>query len=203
VALVSAGVLLALDGLLGLMPAVALAMLASVLLTGAFHEDGLADTADGFGPVGSREQALAAMKDSRLGVFGTLALLFVLGSKFLALAAFGQASLAAIALFIAHPLSRLAALAMIVTQPYVSHRASRARDVAEGMPAAGWLLALPAGLLPLLWLSPCSALIVVLVTSGVLATLTLLGGYTGDVLGCVQQLTELAILLALVAVWRG
>ena len=65
--------------------AVAISMAASILITGAFHEDGLADTADAFGGGWSKEQVLTIMKDSRVGSFGAVAISLVLLIKFLSL----------------------------------------------------------------------------------------------------------------------
>lgn len=185
--------------------AVLLSMTATIGFTGAFHEDGLADTADGFGPVGDRDKALAVMKDSRLGTFGALGLGLALAIKFLALSGFGNVGPAAAALLIAHPLSRLAVVSVIATQPYVSQAGSRARSVAQGLPAAGWLLALPAGLLPAVAFLGPWRLATVLAVVGLLTVWLVwacrrrFGGYTGDTLGALQQISEAGILLALLA----
>ena len=65
--------------------AVLLVMLASLLLTGAFHEDGFADVCDGFGGGWTKERILTIMKDSRLGTFGVIGLISILGLKYLSL----------------------------------------------------------------------------------------------------------------------
>ncbi|POA15774.1 adenosylcobinamide-GDP ribazoletransferase, partial [Pseudomonas sp. FW300-N1A1] len=85
---------------------------ATVMLTGAFHEDGLADVADGLGGSASRERALEIMKDSRIGAFGAVALVLALGLKFGLLAALAARGLDVVAVSIvgAHVLSRLAPL---------------------------------------------------------------------------------------------
>ncbi|MCP1726831.1 adenosylcobinamide-GDP ribazoletransferase [Natronospira proteinivora] len=183
--------------------AVLLAMLAGVLITGAFHEDGLADTGDGFGPVADRDQALAAMKDARLGVFGLLTLLFVLGGKYLSLSSVAVMPEAAIMILVAQPLSRLPSVWVIARQDYVSQSASRARAVAEAVPRAGWLIAAPAALVPLFFFFPWhQALMVLLLLFLLTAGFSQLcqarfGGYTGDTLGALQQLSELLILITL------
>jgi adenosylcobinamide-GDP ribazoletransferase len=92
--------------------AVGLSMAATLVLTGAFHEDGLADTFDALGGAVSRERALAIMKDSRIGSYGATALVIVLGLKAAALAAMPLA-LAVPALLIAHTASRAAAVLLI------------------------------------------------------------------------------------------
>lgn len=195
-----------------------LATLATVWLTGAFHEDGLADTCDGLGGSAARDRALEIMKDSRLGSFGALALVLALGLKvaLLALLAWHDgAAPAALALLGAHVLSRLAPLAVMRTLPYVGDAAhTKAKPLADAVTAA----ALAAGALwaaPALWL--LAAAYSVLHLAAVLGALALvlwrlralwrrrLGGFTGDVLGATQQVCELACYLALaVAPWgRG
>ena len=93
----------------------------SVWLTGAFHEDGLADLADGLGGSYDRERALEIMKDSRIGSFGSVALVLAFGLKAALLATLAQldAALAVAALFGAHVSSRLAPLFVIATLPHV------------------------------------------------------------------------------------
>lgn len=205
VAAATVGVLGLAGTVLPLEVAVLLSMAAGILFTGAFHEDGLADTADGFGPVADREKALAVMKDSRLGTFGALGLGLVLSLKFLALSGFGDVVSAALALVVAHPLSRLAVVAVVATQPYVSQNASRSRAVAEHVPASGWLLALPAALLPLAVFVAWPAASLILGTTAVITVLLVIafrrrfGGYTGDTLGALQQISEVGILLGLLA----
>lgn len=185
--------------------AILLSLLAGVLITGAFHEDGLADTGDGFGPVANRDHALAAMKDSRLGVFGILTLLFVLGGKYLALVEVAVMPSAMLMLLIAQPLSRLPPVWVIATESYVNQSRSRARTVAQGLPGWGWLIAGPAALLPLAvflpWYQVVVLLLLLVVLTGVFIRLCRrrFGGYTGDTLGALQQLSELLILITLLA----
>jgi len=209
VATVTAGVLLLADQLMPTDLAILLSMMAGIIFTGGFHEDGLADTADGFGPVGDRERSLEVMKDSRLGTFGALGLVFILGGKFLALSHMPDAITAAIALMVAHPLSRLTVVVIVASQPYLSRAASRARSVAAQLPKTGWLLALPAGLLPaLLLVSPLNIMAVLLgcaITTAVFMRFwkARFGGYTGDILGANQQIVEFTILLILAALTVG
>ncbi|MEP7103049.1 MAG: adenosylcobinamide-GDP ribazoletransferase [Burkholderiales bacterium] len=193
--------------------AVGLSMAGSLLLTGGFHEDGLADTADALGGAVSRERALAIMKDSRIGSYGALALILVLGLKAAVLSAMLPA-LAMPALLLAHTASRAAAVGLIRVLPYagdlehakakpLARRVSRAGVVI----ATGWVVALSAALVALV---PARA---PLVAAG-LALLAIgafwstrwlrrrLGGYTGDALGATQQLTELLLLLGWLAASR-
>jgi len=187
--------------------AVLLGMLATVLLTGAFHEDGLADSADGLGGGWEKAQVLTIMKDSRIGNYGALALLFAFALKFSALQAM-QPRAAVAALLVLHPLSRFAAVSLIRWMRYVREdESARAKPLAQQMSNPEWLVAAVCGLVPLVVLRPLSALAVVL---GV-ALVTLwwarllarrLGGYTGDCLGAAQQLTEVGGYLALLLAWN-
>ena len=110
-----------LPGEAGALAAALLCIVATVWLTGAFHEDGLADVADGLGGSRERGRALEIMKDSRIGAFGAIALVLALGLKAALLATLaGQDEVgAAAALLAAHVLSRLAPLFVIRSLPYV------------------------------------------------------------------------------------
>ncbi|VTU35341.1 Cobalamin synthase [Variovorax sp. PBS-H4] len=211
---VAAGVfLLAQSGLPGMAGALAAALLstiATVLLTGAFHEDGLADLADGLGGSADRARALQIMKDSRIGAFGALALVLALGLKIALLAVLaGQGAMsAAAALMGAHVLSRLAPLFLIRRLPYVGDEgaASKSKPLADaigsGALLVGVLYALPAVLL-LLFTQPLlqavAALAACVLGAAYMAWLLArrFQGFTGDGLGATQQLCELAIYLAL------
>jgi adenosylcobinamide-GDP ribazoletransferase len=201
---------LALQGLPPLAAAL-LSTVTTVLLTGAFHEDGLADVADGLGGSADRARALEIMKDSRIGAFGAIALVLALGLKAALLAALVAPGATAVAIAVAvagaHVLSRLAPLFLIRWLPYVGDAgASKAKPLADaiggGALLVGVLWSLPAlGLL--LWAQgPARTLGVVLACA--LAALVLarlfkrrLQGFTGDGLGATQQVCELAIYLAL------
>ncbi|MDR6535432.1 adenosylcobinamide-GDP ribazoletransferase [Variovorax soli] len=210
---VGAGVfVLAQSGLPGMAGGVAAALLstiATVLLTGAFHEDGLADVADGLGGSVERTRALQIMKDSRIGAFGALALVLALGLKIALLATLaGQGAMnVATALLAAHVLSRLAPLFLIRWLPYVGDEgASKSKPLANaiggGALLVGVLYALPAVLL-LLFTQPLAQALAAL--GGCVLAASYMGalfarrlqGFTGDGLGATQQLCELAIYLAL------
>jgi adenosylcobinamide-GDP ribazoletransferase len=182
-----------------------LSTMLTIALTGAFHEDGLADTYDGLGGSSERERALEIMKDSRIGTFGAAALVLALLLKTTALAAFtpGQA---VVALLTAHALSRACAVFIIAWLPYVSHSdSSRAKPVVERIERRDVIIASAFGLAPLA-LCGWQAGLVLIAVLGVTAYLCYwyqrrIGGYTGDLLGAAQQLTELACYLALLAKW--
>jgi len=190
----------------GFVPAV-LAVATSVLLTGALHEDGLADTVDGFGGGRSREARLAIMKDSRLGTYGALALAFSVALRIAALALMPP-SYAWAALIAGHAGARAAATWAMNTLPYAGDptatRITYSEMTVDRSGAMTALLVTLAALLPALIKAP-SALFAGLILAA-LSVLTvvalarrLIGGYTGDVLGAVEQAAEVAFLLGLAA----
>jgi adenosylcobinamide-GDP ribazoletransferase len=182
----------------------------TVLLTGAFHEDGLSDLADGLGGSSDRERALDIMKDSRIGAFGALALVLALLLKVALLALLGEAdpALACGALFFSHVLSRFTPLWLIRLLPHVGDTArSKSKPLADQISAAGLLVAalwtLAAVALAGWWL-PDPRLWIVGGIAAALAWLWIwrllarrLQGYTGDGLGATQQVCEIAIYLGL------
>ncbi len=187
-----------------------LATAATVLATGAFHEDGLADTIDGLGGARERERALEIMKDSRVGSFGVVALLLTIGLKVAALATAPLVA-ALLALPAAHATSRWLATSLIWRLRYVRlDDSSRAKPVTRSLGARGFAFA-ALGVLPALAvcvaLSPLATLTGLVAALGVRAWLARwferrLGGYTGDALGATQQLTEVAFYLGWLAAWR-
>lgn len=191
--------------------AVGLSMAAGILATGAFHEDGLSDFADGMGGGHSKEKALAIMKDSRVGAYGVLALVLALLLKFEALLALCDSlPLAAATLVAAHAVSRLMAVSLMLTQRYIrDDDSARAKPAAQRMSPASFAVALLTGTATLILLHAAganaaavlAALIAALLMRAYLAwrLQKRLGGYTGDCLGAVQQLSELAFYLGLLA----
>ncbi|MFM9913620.1 MAG: adenosylcobinamide-GDP ribazoletransferase [Methylophilaceae bacterium] len=181
--------------------AILLSMVASLMLTGAFHEDGLSDAVDGLGGGWEKEQVLAIMKDSRIGNYGASALFMALLLKFEALAAL-PATLIPAVLIAAHALSRLSAASLILTQEYVREN-GKAKPLATQMTSPEFALCAAFGLAPLYWLPLPAlwALLPVLLVRWWFGRLLQkkLGGYTGDCLGAMQQLSELAFYLGIVA----
>jgi adenosylcobinamide-GDP ribazoletransferase len=182
--------------------AVLASMVATLWLTGAFHEDGLADAADGLGGGWQKEQVLTIMRDSRLGSFGAIALFLALLTKFEALTHLSAPLLPAIMLA-GHSLSRFAAVLVIYTQPYVRDE-GKAKPLATKLSRNELLLAGLFGLAPLILFAHRFLLAIVPVVlvwfwfSHMLKKR--LGGYTGDCLGAMQQLCEIAFYLG-VLVW--
>ena len=189
--------------------AAALSTVFSVLLTGAFHEDGLADLADGLGGSLDRERALDIMKDSRIGSYGALALVLAGATKLglLALIAQHSVALAGAALFGAHVLSRLLPLWVMHRQPHVGDTPrSKSKPLADAM--GGWAL-----LRASLWWWPALLVLSVLqpqapwwqaMLGAMLGMAWVhrllhrrLGGFTGDGLGTAQQVSEAGFYLGL------
>jgi adenosylcobinamide-GDP ribazoletransferase len=193
--------------------AAVLSIASTVLLTGAFHEDGLADTFDALGGAVSRERALEIMKDSRIGSYGAVALTVVLGLKAAVLGAM-LPPLAMPALVLAHTASRAAAVVLIRCLPYAGDLAhAKAKPLAQQVSRAGvtvalaWSLVL-AGALVLFAPDRVSMVLGSLIAAFAAALCCArwlrrrLGGYTGDGLGATQQLTESALLLGWLAAVR-
>lgn len=196
-------------GLLFVLPPLVGAVIAvgcGAILTGAFHEDGLADVADAFGGGRDRDDRLRILKDPRLGTFGVLAIVFA------ALLRVGTVSTltrvdALLAIPAAHALSRAASIAAMALFEPVDQglgasytRALTPRRAASGV-AIGTVIA--ASLIRQ-WVVPAGVLAAfVLLVLGRLARKKI-GGTNGDVLGAVQQLTEIGVLLTVAAfVARG
>ena len=190
--------------------AVLLSMAVTLRATGAFHEDGWSDACDGLGGGWDKAQALTIMKDSRIGSYGAAGLTLMLLAKATALVelAAGGGAHVAVALLVAHPLSRLASTSLIHTLEYVREDAdAKSKPLARRLTGAELAVAATFGLAPLLLLTPLEAAAALLATIAVTlwaARLFVrrLGGYTGDCLGAAQQGTELACYLGMLAAWN-
>ena len=180
--------------------AAVLSLMAGLALTGALHEDGLADTIDGFGGGETPEQKLAIMRDSRQGTFGVIALVLSLGLRASIIATIGDPIRVALSLIAAHSASRAAL-------PVLMHLLTQARTdglaVAAGRPSrvVATVAALIGAGIALAVLGPRAGAIALAVDCAALALAGLLaqrqiGGYTGDVLGFFEQIGETVILLA-------
>jgi adenosylcobinamide-GDP ribazoletransferase len=186
--------------------AVLLGMAATILATGAFHEDGFADSCDGFGGGWEKAQVLAIMKDSRVGSYATLGVGLLLLTKWNALleidAAFGPPFLA-LALVAGHAVSRLAPTALIYALDYVrDDDSSKSKPLGQRMAGSELAIAALCGLAPCLLL-PMVDMLVALAAAALATFLAAryfvrrIGGYTGDCLGATQQVAELAFYLGL------
>jgi adenosylcobinamide-GDP ribazoletransferase len=188
------------------MLAALLAVLAMVLTTGAFHEDGLADMADGIGGGMTKDKKLEIMRDSRVGTYGAVALILSIMIRVETLDIFSYMA-AILAIVAAGPLSR----AMIVLALYLlpPAREKGLGTVAGEPPQAAMIAALVFGIIPLalLW-SPLSILLATI--ASILALILVsriamksIDGYTGDILGAIQQVSEAAIMIALLIAYKN
>ena len=186
-----------------------LAIAAGIVLTGALHEDGLADTADGFGGGWSRETRLAIMKDSLIGTYGTLALGITAALRVAALAALPP-WVGAAALIAAHAGGRLAAAAPMTVLPYAGDPAATKLTYTDGplrpSEIALAVIFMLAALLPLARTGVLAAVIGLLSGAALALWLVdrarrLIGGYSGDVLGATEQLFEVGFLLGVAAAY--
>jgi adenosylcobinamide-GDP ribazoletransferase len=188
---------------LGDWPAALLAVLSGVALTAALHEDGLADTADGFLGGRDREAKLAIMRDSRHGTFGVLAIVFSISLRSAALASIGDVIHAGLALIAAHAVSRAAL-------PVAMWRLAPAR--AEGLGATAGNARPPAVIgavaigaaISVTALGPMRGGVGICLTGVIVFAMVgiarrQIGGQTGDVLGAFQQLGEIVMLLTAAA----
>jgi adenosylcobinamide-GDP ribazoletransferase len=197
-----------------------LSMIASVLVTGAFHEDGFADVCDGFGGGWTKTKILTIMKDSAIGAYGAIGLVLLFLLKYMSLVTLAKgdslftnySSLFTLFLvFITgHSLSRLAAISIVFTHEYSREDAtSKSKPIAQQYSWKEVVGALLFGLVPLLVLLSNHAIIGLVVLPVFLARYFLaryfqkwIDGYTGDCLGATQQVCEVIFYLSLLAIWK-
>ncbi|HEY8606248.1 MAG TPA: adenosylcobinamide-GDP ribazoletransferase [Noviherbaspirillum sp.] len=191
--------------------AILLAVIAGIYLTGAFHEDGFADTCDGLGGGTTPQRVLEIMVDSRIGTYGAVGIGLLLALRCTSLALLPAQSVA-VALLLAHPLSRLASVTLIWRLDYVKAE-GKAKPLAQKMSHREFLFAAASVLLPALLLAGTGRIAWAGLGAGAAAAaggawwlarkcVRRIGGYTGDCLGAVQQLSEVLFYLALLAVVR-
>ena len=195
------------DYLLGKQIAIAISMIAGILMTGAFHEDGFADVCDGFGGGWSKEQILRIMKDSRIGTFGSVGLIVILGLKFLLLNQFDTNQLLLI-LPVAHSLSRLAPTWVICRWEYArDDSSSKTKPIGKKITLAEFLTAFFFGCIPLVLFWRLEYFLLLLPLA-VVSTFMMryfkkwIGGYTGDCLGAIQQITEITVYISIIVLLK-
>lgn len=189
--------------------AVLLSTIAGIYLTGAFHEDGFADTCDGLGGGMTKARVLEIMTDSRIGAYGAIGIGLLLALKIATLASMPP-QLAVAAAFVAHPLSRLLSTALIWRLDYVKAE-GKAKPLAQKMTTMEFTIAAGTVVVPLVavcmasglsWKGAAAGVAAGAATAAWLARkfVSRIGGYTGDCLGAVQQLSEVAFYLSILAV---
>ncbi len=171
----------------------------SVLLTGAFHEDGFADTCDGLGGGWTKEKKLEIMKDSRLGTYGTIGLVLILGLKFLLLTSFDR-GIGLSAILVAYILSRTVIVPLTFTLDYAGKEmldkplaGKTSLAIAILTSAIGWILiTFLLGTQPFLWFASMTCFIGLIFLSHYFLK-SQIEGFTGDTLGAVNQIMEVLV----------
>ncbi|MGM8362156.1 adenosylcobinamide-GDP ribazoletransferase [Flavobacterium sp. ARAG 55.4] len=197
--------------------AVILSIIASILVTGAFHEDGFADVCDGFGGGWTKEKILLIMKDSAIGAYGAIGIVLLFLLKFQSLVQLtnkvqiSDSGLGVLLLLItAHSLSRLAAISIVFTHEYSREDAtSKSKPIAQNFTWREVIGAFFFGLLPLFALSFIYAQMLLVVIPVFIFRYFLaryfqkwIDGYTGDCLGATQQVCEVVFYLSAIALWK-
>lgn len=189
--------------------AILLSTCVTIYATGAFHEDGFADVCDGFGGGMTSERVLEIMKDSRIGAYGAIGIAMLLALKCASLSLLAPATATA-ALFVAHPLSRLFSGSLIRFLDYAKAE-GKAKPLAQHMSTGELLIAAITVVIPfvvvltqsnaLQWKGIALGSVAMMCATAWMARLfrRRIGGYTGDCLGAVQQVTEAVFYLALLA----
>jgi len=172
-----------------------LSFIVSILITGAFHEDGFADVCDGFGGGWTKEKILDIMKDSRVGAYGVIGIICLFLLKFYLLLSI-ETRLIPLILFSAHAYSRFCAATFILTHNYVrENEDSKAKPVAKSLSISNFIIAAIFGISALL-VFKCFEIFILLIPVYIIKILLgryfkkWIGGYTGDCLGASQQVCE-------------
>ncbi|MGX1924883.1 adenosylcobinamide-GDP ribazoletransferase [Vibrio sp. NH-7] len=185
-----------------------LTMAFSLLLTGAFHEDGLTDMADGIGGGMTQQKRLTIMKDSRIGTYGATALIMALLGKYLFLSELAQHAVLIPTLIAGYVVSRAVAASLIYDMPYVSDSdTSKSKPLANKQSKVELGILIVSGLIPALWLGVplmLAVLLVLLLFRWLFKRWLIkrIGGFTGDCLGAAQQISELLAYLVVLS-WLG
>lgn len=199
--------------------AVVFATIASVLVTGAFHEDGFADVCDGFGGGWTKEKILTIMKDSAIGAYGAIGVVLLLLVKVMSTnILFRNAEntnlnvylVCFLVLVSAHSISRLAAISIVFTHSYSRDDiSSKSKPIAENYTWREVVGALFFGLLPVVALSYFQWQLLLVVLPVFLTRFFLaryfqkwIDGYTGDCLGATQQVCEVVFYISVIAIWK-
>ncbi len=183
---------------------VILSMGSTILLTGAFHEDGFADVCDGFGGGWTKEKIMTIMKDSRVGAYGMIGVILLFILKYATLNAI-PASLFIPSLIAGHSISRMMAVTTMYNLPYVREdESSKSKPVTKNLHIKDLWIAIIIGLLSLLLFR--NWMVYLTVIPVLVAKFWLdkyfkkwIGGYVGDCLGTIQQVTEVVFYLSLIA----
>ncbi|WP_188051186.1 adenosylcobinamide-GDP ribazoletransferase [Flavobacterium sp. GP15] len=199
--------------------AVIFSMIASILVTGAFHEDGFADVCDGFGGGWTKEKILLIMKDSAIGAYGAIGVVLLFLLKFKTLSDIVSSveiintkyQILILLIFVsAHSLSRLAAISIVFTHEYSREDAtSKSKPIAQNYTWREVVGAFFFGLLPLILLAYFQwqfllVLVPIFITRFFMARYfqKWIDGYTGDCLGATQQVCEVVFYISIIVLWK-
>nr|WP_321451788.1 adenosylcobinamide-GDP ribazoletransferase [uncultured Carboxylicivirga sp.] len=185
-----------------------LSMAGTVLLTGAFHEDGFADVCDAFGGGWTKEKILVIMKDSRIGAYGAIGIILLLFTKYTAISSIPTSTIA-LSMIVGHVISRFMAVWTMHTLLYVREDdSSKSKPITKSLHHKDLVIAVILIIPSFFILSDIRVLIVIpllIITKLLLERYfkKWVGGYTGDCLGTIQQTTEIVIYLTLVAIYHS
>lgn len=186
-----------------------LGMIASIWTTGAFHEDGFADSCDGFGGGWTKEKILIIMKDSRLGTFGVIGLISILSLKFMSLNYLATSKLMMVLVLISgHSISRFIATILLYTHSYVRDiDSSKIKPTTQKMETKSLVISGFFGILPLFFFNNYWVflnLVPLLITYLYVGNFfkKWIGGQTGDCAGALQQVAEVVFYLSLPIIWK-
>ncbi|RNC65485.1 adenosylcobinamide-GDP ribazoletransferase [Proteiniphilum sp. X52] len=199
------GVFLLFQWILPIPVALVIAMTAIVFLTGAIHEDGLSDFFDGFGGGRDKERILSIMKESAIGAYGVISLILLFLLKFMLLLSIGPSHIMVV-LIAAHASSRMMPVFMVNSSRYARTGDSKAMHTRRKTDMTTFLIALTFGLVPLSFM-PWQIIVIVIPLYAVIMivlkkyTEKKIGGFTGDVLGALQQFSELAFYLVCIIIY--
>ncbi|PWJ40875.1 cobalamin-5'-phosphate synthase [Sediminitomix flava] len=191
---------------------VVLSMISSILMTGAFHEDGFADFCDGFGGGWTKERILEIMKDSRTGAYGVVGIMLLLLLKFSLLSSIAEiADINLLLLFFVggHALSRCFAASFVYTLPYVREDAlSKAKPISKQLKRKDLWIAVFFTLIPFALIARIE--LIALFIPFIIFKLWMrsylnkwIGGYTGDCLGAIQQVAEIVTYFGFLALLKA
>ena len=187
---------------------VIISMAIAVWITGGIHEDGLADSCDGFCGGYEQTKVLEIMKDSSIGTFGVLGLGITLSIKAFTLFEMNQ-QMIPVAIISAHSISRMISSFIMWSHPYVRDKEhSKSLLFTERLSRERLIISMFIGLLPLIFFCHIRILLVLLplISLKVFIGAYLkkrIGGYTGDTIGMTQQLSELIFYLSVIIIWKS
>ena len=209
VGMIASLVLVAVNLVFSIHIAILLSMISSIWVTGAFHEDGFADVCDGFGGGWNKERILTIMKDSRLGTFGVIGLIAILGLKYLSLSELHHNSVNLVIVIISgNSISRAIATVLLFTHKYVRDiDTSKVKPTSKKMSIKSLVISFFFGIIPLFFFNNYSIFLVLIPLFFTYLYMSYffkkwIGGQTGDCAGALQQVSEIVFYLSLLVIWK-